>query len=102
MSADAKIVFSPRVETNIGLTLTKELNIRKSTATEYHSSVESTTELEIPAKHFIVCNWVLVNAYTLYRMDRGEPVDSWEVVQSGVMVSDGYPRPLPPTTTIIN
>jgi hypothetical protein len=86
------------VKTTIGLTLTKELRLQESTASEYHSSVEYTAELDIPAEHFIVCNWVLVNAYTLYRMDRGEPVDSWQVVQSGELISDGYPRPLRATT----
>lgn len=101
MSADATIVLTPRVKTTIGLTLTKELRLQESAASEYHSSVEYTAELDIPAEHFLVCNWVLVNAYTLYRMDRGAPVDSWQVVQSGEMISDGYPRPLPATTKIV-
>jgi hypothetical protein len=46
------------------------------------SVVEYTAGLDIPAEHFLVSNWVPVYADTLYRMDCGDPVDSWQACKA--------------------
>lgn len=97
LSADGKVVFNPTVSGSLSTTILKELQVQESTTTEYKESIRETATLDIPAERFIVCNWVLVNLYTLLNMQR-EEVSRWTVIQYGVLVSDGYPRSLELTT----
>lgn len=97
VSAEGKIVFSPMVSGSISTTIQHDLQVQESTTTEYKESIREKATLDIPAEHFIVCNWVLVNRYTLLNMQR-EEVNHWNAVQYGVLISDGYPRPLELTT----
>lgn len=90
-SAEGKIVFGPKVSATVGYAVQNELKVQQSTASEYKESIREKVELDIPDQRFIVCNWVLVNRYTLLNMARVE-VGRWDVAQHGVLVSDGYPR----------
>lgn len=90
-SAEGKIVFGPKVSATISRAVQHELKVQQSTASEYKASIREKAELDIPDERFIVCNWVLVNRYTLLNMARAE-VNRWDVAQYGVLVSDGYPR----------
>ena len=93
VTAEGKVVFGPRISGSVSSTIQHDLQIQESTATEYRESIRVMATLDIPAERFIVCNWVLVNRYTLLNMQR-EEIDSWDAVQYGVLISDGYPRPL--------
>lgn len=92
-SAEGKIVFGPKVSATIGYAMQNELKVQQSTASEYQESIREKVALDVPDERFIVCNWVLVNRYTLLNMARAE-VGRWDVAQHGVLVSDGYPRKL--------
>lgn len=97
VSANGKVVFNPTVSGSLSTTIQRELQVQESTTTEYKESIREMATLDIPAEHFIVCNWVLVNRYTLLNMQR-EEVSRWNAIQYGVLVSDGYPQPLELTT----
>jgi hypothetical protein len=99
VSAESKIVFNLIVSGSAGITtaIQHDLQIQESTTTEYKESIREKATLDIPAEKFIVCNWVLVNRYTLLNMQR-EEVGHWNASQYGVLISDGYPRPLALTT----
>ncbi|MFN2135985.1 MAG: hypothetical protein ACK2UK_08535 [Candidatus Promineifilaceae bacterium] len=92
---EGKFVFGDKTFA-IKTTMQRELKVAESTKTKYEESTRAKTTLDIPKERFIVCNWVLVNRYTLLNMNR-EEVDRWDVVQYGVGISDGYPRPLEAT-----
>lgn len=92
-SAEGKIVFSPRVSAAVSYAVQNELKVQQSTASDYQESIRVRADLDIPAERFVICNWVLVNRYTLLNMSRVE-VRHWDVAQYGVLVSDGYPRKL--------
>jgi hypothetical protein len=100
LSAEGRVVFNPIVSITISITIQEELKVQESTTTEYKESIREKATLDIPAERFIVCHWVLVNRYTLLNMQR-EEVNHWNAVQHGVLVSDGYPRPLEPDTTVL-
>lgn len=93
VSAEGKVVFNPTVSSSLSTTIQNNLQIQESTATEYKESIRETATLYVPAERFIVCNWVLVNQYTLLNMQR-EEIGRWNAIQYGVLVSDGYPKPL--------
>lgn len=97
VSAEGKIVFGPKVNVTISGSIQHDLQVQETTSSEYKASIREKVTLDIPAERFIVCNWVLVNRYTLFNMQR-ETVNRWNAVQHGVLISDGYPRPLDPET----
>jgi hypothetical protein len=93
ISVEGKVVFGPKISGSISSAIQHDLQIQESTASEYKESIREKATLDVPAEHFMVCNWVLVNRYTLLNMQR-EEVDSWNATQYGVLISDGYPRKL--------
>jgi hypothetical protein len=97
ISAEGKVVFNPKVSVSISTIIQHDLQVQESTTTEYKESISEKAILDIPAERFVICNWVLVNRYTLLDMKR-EEVSHWDAVQHGVLISDGYPRPLALTT----
>lgn len=100
VTVEGKFVFGEVFSLTIRATFQQDLKVQESTASEYKESTRERAILDIPAERFIVCNWVLVNRYTLLNMQRVE-VDQWNAVQHGVLVSDGYPRSLAPTLQAI-
>lgn len=97
LTAEGKAVFNPAVSGSLSATIQNNLQLQQSTTTEYKESIRETATLNIPDEHFIVCNWVLANRYTLLNMQRQE-VTRWTAIQYGVLISDGYPQVLDLTT----
>jgi Insecticidal Crystal Toxin, P42/Ricin-type beta-trefoil lectin domain-like len=92
---EGKFVYGEQ-SLNIKYAVENQLKVEESTKTKYEESKRVKASLDIPNERFIVCNWVLVNRYTLFNLAR-EKINSWNVVQYGTGVSDGYPRPLETT-----
>ena len=77
LSAEGKIVFGPKVNVTISGSIQHDLKVQQATSSEYKESIREKATLDIPAERFIVCNWVLVNRYTMLNMQR-ETVNRWE------------------------
>jgi hypothetical protein len=94
LTVEAKVEFSKKISGSVGTTIERELQVQRSSETEYHSSIRAKAAVDIPNERFVVCNWVLVNQYTLLNINRSPVGSSWNAAQHGVLISDGYPRPL--------
>ncbi|MGH8680349.1 MAG: hypothetical protein ACREVP_02450 [Burkholderiales bacterium] len=73
--------------------LTHELKVRTSQETTITTEREEKSTVEIPAERFVYALWSMIDSYTLIN-EKGDKVQSWEVVLDGTSVADGYPNKL--------